>query len=139
MADAFDPVGVNKPFGVFSTAAWQPEGRVLHIAGLVAQDAAGNPVAPGDTAGQTRQVLDNIVTVLDSVGGTLDDVVSMVVYVTHLADLMKIHEVRRAYFHEPYPASTLVQVAALVKPQYMIEITATEVIPFDRVRQPQTR
>lgn len=136
MADAFNAPGLVKPFGIFSTAAWEGEGAVLHIAGTVAQDAAGNVVAKGDVAGQTRQVLVNIRTVLESVGGTLDDVVSVVVYVTDLAGLKQIHEVRSQFFKPPYPASTLVQVSGLVKPDYLIEIAAIASIPKSRVKRP---
>ena len=42
MADGFNAPGVVKPFGIFSGAAWQPEGKVLHISGHVAQDPDGN-------------------------------------------------------------------------------------------------
>ena len=41
MANAFNASGVVKPFGIFSGAAWQPEGKVLHISGQVSQDADG--------------------------------------------------------------------------------------------------
>lgn len=135
MVDAFNASGVAKPFGIFSTAAWQGEGEVLHIAGTVAQDAEGNVVAKGDIAGQTRQVLTNIRTILESVGGRMEDIVSVVVYVTDMAGLKQIHEVRSEFFTPPYPASTLVQVQALVKPEYLIEISAVACIPKSRVKR----
>ncbi len=56
MAHGFNPAGVVKPFGIFSTAAWQPEGRVLHVSGHVSQDADGNTVGKGDIEAQTRQI-----------------------------------------------------------------------------------
>jgi len=136
MADAFNAPGVAKPSGVFSNAAWQPPGRVLHIAGAVSQDADGRPVAAGDMAGQTRQVLENIRAVLAAAGGTLDDVASVTVYVTDLKDLAAIQTVRREMLKPPYPASTLVKVAALAKPEYLIEISAVAVIPDSRARRP---
>jgi len=136
MADAFNAPGVAKPFGVFSTAAWEGDGAALHIAGTVSQDADGKPVAVGDVGGQTRQILVNIRTVLESVGGTLDDVVSITVYVTDLSGLKQIHEVRSQFFKPPFPASTLVQVSGLVKPEYLIEIAAVASIPKNRVRRP---
>jgi reactive intermediate/imine deaminase len=136
MADSFDPPGVAKPFGIFSCAAWQPEGRVLHLSGQVAQDATGALVGPGDIAAQTRQVLENIRTVLAAAGGTLDDVARVTVYVTDMSGLATIHEVRGRYFRRPYPASTLVEVKRLVRPEYLIEIDAVAVIPADRARRP---
>ena len=136
MADAFDAPGTVKPFGIFSSAAWQPEGKVLHIAGQVAQDATGALVGKDDIRAQTRQVLENIRTVLAGVGGTMDDVARVTVYVTDMSGLAQIHEVRGQYFRRPYPASTLVEVKRLVKPEYLIEIDAVAVIPADRVRRP---
>jgi enamine deaminase RidA (YjgF/YER057c/UK114 family) len=131
MADAFNPPGAAVPFGAFSNAAWQPNGRVLHISGQVGVDEDWNLVGPGDMVAQSRQTLENIQTILRSVGGEMDDIVSVIVYVTEMEPLMAVHEVRKQYFSEPYPASTLVQVAALVKPEFLIEISAVAVIPTD--------
>jgi len=136
MADAFDAPGTVKPFGIFSSAAWQPEGKVLHVSGQVAQDATGSVMGKGDIRAQTRQVLENIRTVLAAGGGTMDDVARVTVYVTDMSGLGQIHEVRAQYFRRPYPASTLVEVKRLVKPEYLIEIDAVAVIPADRVKRP---
>ena len=136
MADAFDAPGTVKPFGIFSSAAWQPEGKVLHVSGQVAQDATGAIMGTGDIRAQTRQVLENISTVLAGAGGTMDDVARVTVYVTDMSGLGQIHEVRAQYFRRPYPASTLVEVRSLVKPEYLIEIDAVAVIPTDRVKRP---
>jgi len=136
MADAFDAPGTVKPFGIFSSAAWQPEGKVLHVSGQVAQDTTGSVMGKGDIRAQTRQVLENIRTVLAAAGGTMDDVARVTVYVTDMSGLAQIHEVRAQYFRRPYPASTLVEVKRLVKPEYLIEIDAVAVIPADRVKRP---
>ena len=129
MADAYNTLGVAEPFGIFSSAAWQPEGRVLHISGHVAQDAEGNTVGVGDIQAQTRQVLESIRTVLDSVGGTMSDIAKVTVFVTDMSTLAEIHKVRSEFFEPPYPASSLVEVSRLVSPEYMIEIEAIAVIP----------
>ena len=136
MADAFNANGLPVPFGIFSGAAWEPEGKVLHISGYVSQDAEGNLVGVGDMKAQTDQVLKNIKAVLASVGGHMSDIVRVTVYVTDMSTLSEIHEVRADYFQQPYPASTLIQVSRLVRPEYMIEIDAVAVIPFDRVSEP---
>ena len=132
MADAFNPPGAAVPFGAFSNAAWQPSGRVLHIAGQVGVDENWNLVGPGDMVAQARQTLENLQTILASVGGEMDDIVSAIVYVTEMEPLMAVHEVRKEFFSTPYPASTLVQVAALVKPEFLIKISAVAVIPEHR-------
>ena len=132
----FNVAGVVEPFGIFSSAAWQPEGRVLHISGHVSQDAAGRTVGQGDMAAQTRQVLENIRDVLASVGGTMADIAKVTVFVTDVAEISAIHAVRAEFFAKPYPASTLVQVAQLIDPDWLIEIEAIAVIPSERIKNP---
>ncbi len=134
MALAFDPPGTMTPFGAFSQAAWQPEGRVLHVSGQVSVDQHGEIVGAGDIEAQTRQTLANVGTILAHAGATFDDVVAVLVHVTEMSGLDAIHKVRRELFKPPYPASTLVQVSALVWPELLIEITAVAVIPEDRAR-----
>ena len=133
MAQGFNAAGVVEPFGVFSSAAWQPEGQVLHISGHVSQNAEGNTVGRGDMSAQTRQVLENIRGVLHSVGGTMDDIAKVTVFVTDVAEIAEIHAVRAEFFRKPYPASTLVQVAQLIDPDWLIEIEAVAVIPQERI------
>ena len=128
MADAFNAPGVVKPFGAFSSAAWQLPGRVLHVSGCVAQDENGETVGRNSMEAQTRQVLENIRTVLAHAGATMDDVVKVTVLVTDVSEVATIHEVRREFFNEPYPASTLVQVAQLIDPEWLIEIEAVAVV-----------
>jgi reactive intermediate/imine deaminase len=136
MADAFNAPGVVKPFGIFSGAAWQQQGKVLHISGQVSQDVDGNTVGVGDITAQTRQVLDNIKKILEAVGGQMSDIAKVTVFVTDMSMLDEIHRVRSEYFTPPYPASSLVQVVSLVRSDYLIEIEAVAVIPFDKVTQP---
>ena len=77
MAQGFNPPGVIEPFGIFSNGAVQPPGRVLHVAGQVAWDVDGNVVGKGDMAAQTRQVLDNVKAVVESVGSLATVVVML--------------------------------------------------------------
>lgn len=136
MAQAFNVPGRVKPFGIFSSAAWQPEGKVLQISGHCSQDPEGNTVGVGDITAQTHQVLGNIKKVLESVGGQMSDIAKVTVFVTDMSMLDEIHRVRAEYFTLPYPASSLVQVTRLVRAEYLIEIEAVAVIPFDRVKDP---
>lgn len=136
MANAFNAPGVVKPFGIFSGAAWQPEGKVLHISGQVSQDVGGKIVGVGDITAQTRQVLGNISKILDAVGGLMSDIAKVTVFVKDMSMLDEIHQVRSEFFTSPYPASSLVQVVGLVNPDYLIEIEAVAVIPLDRVKEP---
>ena len=136
MTDGFNAPGVVKPFGIFSGAAWQPEGKVLHISGQVSQEVDGTTVGVGDITAQTRQVLKNIDKILESVGGQMADIAKVTVFVTDMSMLEEIHRVRSEFFDPPYPASSLVQVVGLVDPDFLIEIEAVAVVPFDRVKDP---
>ena len=136
MAVAFNAPDVVEPFGIFSSAAWQPEGRVLHVSGHVSQSADGSTIGKGSMSAQTQQVLENIRDVLTSVGGTMDDIAKVTVFVTDVSEISEIHNVRSEFFNKPYPASTLVQVARLIDPDWLIEIEAVAVIPEDRVKDP---
>jgi 2-iminobutanoate/2-iminopropanoate deaminase len=135
MAQGFNTPGLVEPFGIFSSAAWLPEGKTLLISGYVSQDEDGRTVGVGDIRMQTRTVLASIRQVLRSVGGEMGDIAKVTVFVTDVTMIREIHEVRAEFFHPPYPASTLVQVAQLIDPEWLIEIEAMAVIPFDRVRE----
>ena len=132
MARGFNVPGVIEPFGAFSSAAWQPPGRVLHVSGHVCKDVNGETVGKGDMEAQTRKALESIRDVLAYAGGTMDDIAKVTVFVTAVSELMTIHDVRREFFKPPYPASSLVQVARLIDPDWLIEIEAVAVIPEDR-------
>ena len=65
----------------------------------------------------------------------MSDIAKVTVFVTDMSTLADIHGVRAEFFDPPYPASTLVEVSRLVNPEWMIEIEAVAVIPFDRVKR----
>ncbi len=103
-------------------------GNMLFIAGQTAVDAKGNPVGIGDPAAQAKQVFDNITALLEAAGATWDNVVKINSYVTDMRYSDAIREVRQRYLKEPFPASTSVQVVALARPQYLLEVEAVAVL-----------
>jgi 2-iminobutanoate/2-iminopropanoate deaminase len=136
MIDAFNPPDIWAPFGAFSMAAIQGDGRIVHLKGQVALDRDGAVVGPGDMRAQTRQVLENIRAVLASFGGTMADILSLTHYVTDTAEFMTTGDIRREFFAAPYPVTTTVEVASLYRPEIVVEITALAEIPRDRFRRP---
>jgi enamine deaminase RidA (YjgF/YER057c/UK114 family) len=107
-----------------------PAGRRASISGQVALDSLGAVVGVGDFRAQCVQVFENLRRALASVGATFADVVSTNMYVTDLSHLDVLREVRARYLPaEAAPASTLVQVVALYRPELMIEIAAEAVLP----------
>ena len=132
MIEAFNPPTVWQPFGAFSMAAIEGNGRIVHLKGQVALDRDGHIVGKGDMRAQTRQVLENIQEVLAAVGGRMEDVLSLTHYVTDIRAFAGVADIRREFFREPYPVTTTVEVAALYDPHLVIEITAIAEIPRER-------
>ena len=91
-------------------------------------DANGNMVGEGDIKLQTETVLDHVKTVVEEAGGGMEDIVKVTVFITDMGLYDDIHEVRRRYFEEPFPASSMVEVSALIDPRLLIEIEAIAVV-----------
>lgn len=98
--------------------------RMIWISGQLAFDEKENFVGKGDIRAQTDQVLKNIKGIIEKLGGTMDDIVQVTVFVKDMGGLKEIHDVRLKYFKEPYPTSTLVGVTSFVHPDALIEINA---------------
>ena len=101
-------------------------GNQVFIAGQCGHGEGG--AIPDDFREQCRLTLDAIRLALEAAGGTLDDIVTMTVFVTDLTQYPVFGEVRREFFPENFPASAAVGVAGLVPPGAMIEIQATAVL-----------
>ena len=84
----------------------------------------GKLVGPGDMAEQTRQAIRNMRTVLEAAGGTLDDIVSIVVYTTDMREFKNIVAARMEFFKNKLPTSTIVEVNHLADPGLLIEFQA---------------
>ncbi len=98
--------------------------RLIWVSGQIALDENGKLIGKGDIGTQTEQCIKNVETALKKLGGSLDDVVQVTVFVKEMRGLKTIHEVRLKYFKEPYPTSTLVEVKGFVNPGALIEINA---------------
>jgi enamine deaminase RidA (YjgF/YER057c/UK114 family) len=124
-----NPDGLSQP-QAYSQVVVAAGSRLVFVAGQVAADAAGNAVSEGDFAGQARQAFLNLVTALTSVGASPADVTKITIFVVHYspAHLPAIGEARRAVFGDTLPASTLVGVEALARPEFLIEVEATAVL-----------
>jgi reactive intermediate/imine deaminase len=120
---------IGKPTGHFSQAISAPaSGRLVFISGMTARRPDGSIAGIGDIEAQTRQVCENIKAAVEAAGGTMANVCRVDVYVRNVEHFAAIHKVRREYFPSPPPASTLVEVAKLLSPDYLIEINAMAVV-----------
>lgn len=100
-------------------------GDILYVSGMVAMDRDGRVVGAGDAARQTEQIFEHIAKVLAHVGADVSRVTSVLIHLTNMDDRVRINPVRIRYFGEHRPASTLVQVASLIHPDLLVEVTCT--------------
>ena len=105
-------------------------GTIVWISGQVSQDKDGKVVHKGDFAGQARQALANLKTMVEAAGGTIHDIVKVNTYLTDLRYREELARVRAEFFPDgKLPASTLVGISALADPDMLVEIEAIAVLP----------
>jgi len=105
--------------------------RTIYTAGQVSIDAQGKLVGAGDLAAQTAQAMRNVGLALTAVGAGFADVVKITTYVVNYQPEQRaiIGQARAPFFAgRPPPASTLLGVAALALPEWLIEIEAIAVV-----------
>jgi len=100
-------------------------GPMIVVSGQVPVDADGRLVGKDDPAAQIRQVFENLTAALAAAGAGMDQVVKLTVFLTDLADLALFRRIRDEYVStDKPPASSLVQVSALVNPDFRVEVEA---------------
>lgn len=104
-------------------------GRLVEVAGTTAVDADGNVVGAGDPGAQARYALEKIGKALAEAGGGLENVIRTRIFVTDIARWSEVGRAHGEVFGAIRPASTLVGVASLVRPDLLVEIEATAVLP----------
>ena len=109
-------------------------GRLAFVSGQIAVDAGGQLVGEGDMRAQVTQALRNLEGVLRALGAGWPDVAKLGWFVLDVTDLLAIREARDEIIRpelgdRPNPASTLVQVASLFRPGFLVEIEAVVALP----------
>jgi enamine deaminase RidA (YjgF/YER057c/UK114 family) len=122
-----NPPELGTPPGYSQVVDVSPS-RIIFIAGQTAVDRDGNVVGKDDVAAQATQVFRNLAIALEAAGCTAANLVKMTVYLTDMDNLSRYREARNSFFASvtppAAPAVTLVEVAKLYGPDFMIEIEA---------------
>lgn len=120
----FSPDPSGGPSGFSPTAG---VGGTVFVSGQVALDRAGNLVGEGDCGAQAEQCLRNIGAALEAAGAAWDDVVKLTTFLVDASDYQAYADARLRMFPAGGPASSTVIVAALVRPEFLIEIEAVAI------------
>lgn len=107
-------------------------GNTVYLRGQVGSDFDGNTVGAGDPAAQAEQAMKNVRQLLEEAGAELGDVVKIVVYITDPAWREPVYRVIGRWLKGVFPVSTGLIVHGLARPEWVMEIDVTAVIPDDR-------
>ena len=103
-------------------------GRVVHVSGTTATDAAGKIVGVGDMGAQARQALENVRRALTQAGARMEDVVRTRIYVTDITRWEAVGRVHGEFFAAIRPTTSMIEVQQLIDPHMLVEIEAEAII-----------
>ncbi len=118
------PATLSPPFG-YSHVVEAPAGTIVYISGQVPLDGEGQLVGEGNFEAQTRQVFENLTRALEAADAGWSDVVKLDYFLRDVGQIAIVRAIRDEYVDTANPpASTLVEVSGLARPEFLVEIQA---------------
>ena len=110
--------------------AWRVDGArsLVFVSGQAPVSGDGQLVGDGDFEAQTRQVFENLRTVLEQAGAGMDAIVKLTVFLTDMSRLRDYTRIKGEFMTGAHPASSAVGVTALARPEMMVEVEAFAVL-----------
>ncbi|MCX7638225.1 MAG: RidA family protein [Cyclobacteriaceae bacterium] len=102
-------------------------GNQLEVTGTVAVDGQGRLVGKGNFYEQTRFILEKVKKVIEDAGFTLDDVIRTRIFVTDISKWEEVGRAHREFFGSIKPATTILEVSALISPEFLVEIEVSAI------------
>src|ERR1051325_9382043 len=124
-----NPPTLSRPTGYTHVVEVSGPVKTIYISGQIAVDKDGAVVGANDMRAQAEQVFKNVEAALAAAGAKLTDVVKMNTFATDLTQIQAYREVRTRFFGDVTPASTLVQVVHLARPEYLLEVEVIAAVP----------
>jgi 2-iminobutanoate/2-iminopropanoate deaminase len=112
----------------YSPAVKVTGGTTIYLAGVGGTTDENGKSLAGDFEGQVRATFERIRANLARAGGTLDDIVSMTVFIKDMQYGTRFTQIRKGYFQQGYPCSALIGIDSLARPEMMLEIQAVAVV-----------
>ena len=123
------PADARQRERAYSPAVRISGGTTIYLAGHTGYQDEKGDIYPGNFDGQVRVAFERMRKTLESAGGDLDDIVTMTVFITDMANGTRFTQLRKEFFKENhYPASALIGIKELARPEMMVEIQAIAVI-----------
>jgi enamine deaminase RidA (YjgF/YER057c/UK114 family) len=114
------------PGGIYSHVV--RAGNTVYISGQLARDAGGNVIGLNEAGAQWLHCWSNVCAAVEAAGGRPADIVKIVSYVSGADNLPKVREAREKLAPADPPASTMIVVAGLADPRYLVEVDAIAVL-----------
>ena len=114
------------PGGIFSQCL--AAGNTVHISGQHAGAPGGGVLGDGSVESQARHSFRRVIALVEAAGGTAADIAKLTIYLTRIEDRPAIGPIRREFFSDPMPCSTLVGISALAAPDLLIEVDAVAIL-----------